>query len=231
MRKINYSIDSWYQAFLVSATSILSSVFRFIPTIIGAIIVFIVGLILARWGKIIVTKILSKIRLNKFLKKVGFENFLEKAEIKIRAEEFFGLFVYWLIVIIFSIATLNIFGLTAVSQMLVHLLNYVPKVVSAIIIFTAGFLLAQFVGSVVKGSLGQIDRQLSRMAAKFTRYLLIGIAVLVAINELGIAQSFINTLLIGFVATLVLAFGLSFGLGGKDLVAKLLEDWYKRFKK
>jgi len=53
----------------------------------------------------------------------------------------------------------------------------------------------------------------------------------VAINELGIAQSFTNTLLIGFIATLALAFGLSFGLGGKDLVAKLLEDWYKKFKK
>ena len=150
---------------------------------------------------------------------------------KIRAEEFFGLVVYWLVVIIFSIATLNILGLTAVSQVLTSFLAYVPKVISAVIIFAAGFLLANFVSSVVKGGVAQIDRELSRMAAKFTRYLLIGIAVLVAINELGIAQSFINTLLIGFVATLALGFGLSFGLGGKDLVAKLLEDWYKRFKK
>ena len=150
---------------------------------------------------------------------------------KIRAEEFFGLVVYWLVVIIFSIATLNILGLTAVSQVLTSFLAYVPKVISAVIIFAAGFLLANFVSSVVKGGVAQIDRELSRMAAKFTRYLLIGIAVLVAINELGIAQSFINTLLIGFVATLALGFGLSFGLGGKDLVRKLLEDWYKRFKK
>jgi len=151
--------------------------------------------------------------------------------VKIRAEEFFGLVVYWLVVIIFSIATLNILGLTAVSQVLTSFLAYVPKVISAVIIFAAGFLLANFVSSVVKGGVAQIDRELSRMAAKFTRYLLIGIAVLVAINELGIAQSFINTLLIGFVATLALGFGLSFGLGGKDLVRKLLEDWYKRFKK
>jgi len=156
---------------------------------------------------------------------------LKKAEIKIRAEEFFGLVVYWLVVIIFSIATLNILGLAAVSQVLTSFLAYIPRVISAVIIFAAGFLLANFVSSVVKGGVAQIDREVSRIAAKFTRYLLVGIAILVAINELGIAQSFINTLLIGFVATLALGFGLSFGLGGKDLVAKLLEDWYKRFKK
>jgi len=156
---------------------------------------------------------------------------LKKAEIKIRAEEFFGLVVYWLVVIIFSIATLNILGLAAVSQVLTSFLAYVPRVISAVIIFAAGFLLANFVSSVVKGGVAQIDREVSRIAAKFTRYLLVGIAILVAINELGIAQSFINTLLIGFVATLALGFGLSFGLGGKDLVRKLLEDWYKRFKK
>ena len=156
---------------------------------------------------------------------------MKKAEIKIRAEEFFGLVVYWLVVIIFSIATLNILGLAAVSQVLTSFLAYVPRVISAVIIFAAGFLLANFVSSVVKGGVAQIDREVSRIAAKFTRYLLVGIAILVAINELGIAQSFINTLLIGFVATLALGFGLSFGLGGKDLVRKLLEDWYKRFKK
>ena len=156
---------------------------------------------------------------------------MKKAEIKIRAEEFFGLVVYWLVVIIFSIATLNILGLAAVSQVLTSFLAYVPRVISAVIIFAAGFLLANFVSSVVKGGVAQIDREVSRIAAKFTRYLLVGIAILVAINELGIAQGFINTLLIGFVATLALGFGLSFGLGGKDLVAKLLEDWYKRFKK
>jgi len=156
---------------------------------------------------------------------------LKKAEIKIRAEEFFGLVVYWLVVIIFSIATLNILGLAAVSQVLTSFLAYIPRVISAVIIFAAGFLLANFVSSVVKGGVAQIDREVSRIAAKFTRYLLVGIAILVAINELGIAQGFINTLLIGFVATLALGFGLSFGLGGKDLVAKLLEDWYKRFKK
>ncbi|MEK7513656.1 MAG: mechanosensitive ion channel family protein, partial [Patescibacteria group bacterium] len=71
----------------------------------------------------------------------------------------------------------------------------------------------------------------SRLLSRIASYLVVIVAALAAINELGIVQSLINTLIIGVVATLSLGVGLALGLGAKDLVSKMLLDWYTRSKK
>jgi small-conductance mechanosensitive channel len=105
-------------------------------------------------------------------------------------------------------------------------LNYIPNIVSAVLVLTIGVLLAGLVESLVKGAVNQIDPKTSRLLSKIASYLVVIFATLAAINELGIAQSLINALFIGVIATLSLGLGLAIGLGAKDLVAKILMDWY-----
>ena len=85
--------------------------------------------------------------------------------------------------------------------------------------------------SLIKGPVSQVDVRISRMLAKIASYLVVVVSALAAVNELGIAQSLINSLFIGVVATLTLGIGLSLGLGGKELVAKMLTDWYAKNSK
>ncbi|MDP2670862.1 MAG: hypothetical protein Q8P13_00110, partial [bacterium] len=108
---------------------------------------------------------------------------------------------------------------------------YLPNIFAAVLIFGAGVVLAGFLEKLVKGSLGGIDIKLSRLMAKFTSYLVVVFTVLASISQLGIAKNLIDTVFIGFVTMLALALGLSLGLGSKDLVKTILEDWYKTFKK
>lgn len=226
-----FSISNWQEAFLLAASNILTNVLSYLPTILAALSVFIVGIVLAKWAKVLTVKILEKIKLSAVIKKSGVEPFLRKAEIKVKIEEIFGNIIKWLIILIFFITTVNILGLTTVSLVLNNILSYIPKVISAVLVLTVGVLLAGLVEGVVKGALAQVDLKTSRLLGKVSSYLVVIFASLTAVNELQIAQTLVNTLFIGFVGMLALGFGLAIGLGAKDLISDILRDWYENFKK
>jgi hypothetical protein len=224
-------VVDWQNTFLAVGGNVLSGVGAFLPNLFGALAVFLLGLVLAGWLKAIVVKLLSAVQLSSLVRKSGLERFLEKAEVKVRLEEIFGGTVKWLVILIFSVTAINILGLTTVSEVLTGVLAYIPRVISAVLVLTAGVLLAGLVEGLVKGALGQIDIKTSRLFGRIASWLIGVFAVLAAINELGIAQSLISTLFIGFVAMLALGFGLAIGLGAKDLVAEVLHEWYQTFRK
>lgn len=222
---------NWKEAFLLALSDTLVNILSYIPKILASIAIFLIGLILARWLKEIVIKILRGLKLSNLVKKTGIEPFLKKAEIKLKIEEVIAGFIEWLTILVFFIATINLLGLSTVSLVLNSILAYIPKVIAAVLILTIGVLLSGLVESLIKGALGQIDIKASRVFAKISSYLVFVFALLAAINELKIAQNLINTLIIGFVAMLALGLALALGLGAKDLVARILEEWYENFKK
>jgi len=225
------AISNWQEAVLLAGTNVLTRFFLFLPSLFGAILIFLFGLILAKWGKALMIKILGAVKLDKILRKSGLDTYLNKADIRVKAEIFFGNIVRWLIIAVFFIAAVNVLGLTTVSSVLNSLLAYIPSIISAVLILTIGVLLAGLVESFIKGAVNQVNPKTSRLLSKIGSYLVIVVATLAAINELGIAQSLINTLFVGVVATLTLGIGLAIGLGGKDLVSKMLMDWYTDSKK
>jgi hypothetical protein len=223
-------ISSWQGAVYVAGSNILSRFFNFLPNLLGALIVFFLGLILAKWGRTIVAKVLGAIRLDKLINSAGLHTFLAKADIKVKVEIFLSEVVRWLIIAVFSIAAINILGLTTVSAVLTSLLAYIPSILSAVIILTIGVLLASLVENLVKGTVSQVEAKTARLLAKIASYLVMIVAILAAINELGIAESLTTAIFTGLIATLTLGIGLAIGLGGKDVVSKMLMDWYTQFK-
>lgn len=223
-------VSNWQEAVWLAGANILTRFFGFLPSLLGALLIFFFGLILAKWGRALVVKILGVLKLDRLIKKVGFSQFLDKADIKVKAEVFLGEIVRWLIIIVFFIASVNILGLTTVSSVLSGLLGYIPRIVSAVLILTIGVLLAGLVEGFIKGTVNQVDPKTSRLLSKIASYLVVIVSALAAINELGIAQSLINTLFIGVIATLTLGIGLAIGLGAKELVSKVLMDWYSDAK-
>lgn len=220
------AVSSWQQAIWVAGANILSRFFGFLPSLFGALLIFLLGLVLAKWGKALIVKVLGAIQLDKLLRKGGLDPFLKKADIQDKIEVFLGEIVRWLIIIVFFIAAVNILGLTTVSAVLSGLLGYIPNIVSAVLILSVGVLLAGLVENLIKGAVSQVDPKTSRLLSKIASYLVVIVSTLAAVNELGIAQSLINTLFMGVIATLTLGIGLAIGLGAKDLVSKMLMDWY-----
>ncbi|MFC1627126.1 hypothetical protein ACFL18_01040 [Patescibacteria group bacterium] len=231
---MNYSlgvISNWQEAIYLAGANILSQFFGFLPNLFGALLIFLFGLLLAKWSKKVVVKVFGTIKLDTLVKKLGFGSFLSKADVKVKTEVLFGEIVRWLFIAVFFVAAVNILGLTTISQVLNSILSYIPSIVSAVIVLTVGVLLAGFIESFVKGAVNQLEPKTSRLLSKIASYLVVTVSVLAAINELGIAQSLINTLFTGVVATLTLGLGLGLGLGSKDLISKALMDWYTSNKK
>ncbi len=209
----------------------LVGVIGFIPSLLGAIILFLVGLILAGWLKTLTVKLINLTKLGGHIKNSTVKEFLKNAQITQKIEIIIAEIIYWLIIILFFIASINILGLTSVSNFLNTIILGIPTLVAAIIILVVGVFIAGFLEKMVKGSLGSGDPALSRLVGKIVSYATMTVFVLASISQLGIARFFIETTFTGFIAALSIGIGISLGLGSKDIVKTLLNNWYKNIKK
>ena len=228
---MNNTYSTIEKALLTATQDILVGILNFIPVLLSAFLVFVLGVLIARWVKVGVVKLLNLSRLATVISTPAVKKFLKNASITQKIDDVLGEIVRYIILLIFFVTSVNLLGLTTVTQVLNGVLAYLPQIFAAILILISGILLAGFLEKVVKGSLGSVDLRSSRLMGKFTSYLIMVITILAAISQLGIAQPFVGTLFIGFVTTLSLALGLGFGLGSKDLIKQVLEDWHKNFKK
>ena len=204
---------------------------NFFPTLLGALLVFVIGLLIANWLKSLTIKLLNVTKLGNLITNPAIKDFLKNAETSQKIEEVIGEIVRWIVLALFFMASVNILGLTTVTDFLYSIFSYIPNLLASVIILLIGVVLAGILEKVVKGSLGGVDISLSRFMGKLVSYTVMIISVLAALSQMGIAQSFIEVIFTGFVVTLALAFGLGLGLGSKDIIKGILEDWYKALKK
>jgi hypothetical protein len=206
----------------------LGEISAFLPRLAAALAVLILGAALARVVKRIVVRVTETLRFSSLLKNTPIEHFVTNTEMTEKVEEILGSIVYWLLMLLVVHSSVTILGLTTLSAVLDRVLGYIPHVISAVVVVFFGLLMAGVVESLVKASIKSIDGHSARLLGKVASYLVVTITILAAISELGIAQDFIMVMFMGAVATFSLGVGLAIGLGGQDLVRKLLGEWYER---
>lgn len=223
-------VSAWQTALVESWGQVWSSVLGVLPKILGAIVIFAIGLVLAHWIKRLVIELFRILKVEKLTKRFGIEAYLKKADIKSNFSELMALLIEWIIIFIFFIAAVDILGLSAVSTVLGNVLGYIPNVLAAALIVAVGFIIAGFAEGLVRGTLVSIDKDVAKPVGKLAKWLIILISVFAAIDQLRIAQGLINTFFQGLTYTIVLIVGLAVGLGSKDLVSRVLNDWYDKIK-
>lgn len=225
------AFSSWQTALLVSWAEVWTSFVRVLPSLLGAIIIFTIGMILAYWAKRLIVQGLGLVQFEKLSGLVGVEKYLAKAEIKLTFVELLGSIVKWIIILVFFLAVVDIMGLSAVSLVLANVIGYIPNVLAAALIFAAGYFVAGVVDSLVRGALVSVDHDLARPVGRLSRWVILVVAFFAAVDQLQIARGLISTFFQGLTYTVVLIVGLSVGLGAKDLVSKILTDWYEKIRK
>ena len=225
------ALSSWQSALIDSWSQVWASFLGILPSILGAIIVFAVGLVFAYWAKRLVIELLKLVQLERLTKSTGVDRYLKKADIKLSFIELLGTIVEWLVILAFFLAVVEILGLTAVSQVLVKVLGYIPNLIAAILIFAAGYIVAGLADGLVRGALVSVDHDIAKPLGKFARWIILVVAFFAAVDQLQIARGLIATFFQGLTYTIVLIVGLSIGLGAKDLVARILNDWYEKIHK
>jgi hypothetical protein len=195
---------------------------EYIPRLVGALVVLIIGLIVAAGLDALVEKIFATIRLDTFLEKLGLKPIFERAGLKLRGAYFLGKLVYWFVVIAFLLAVSDSLGLYALSGFLSSVLNYLPNVIAAVLILLASLVVGNFLRRIVTASVLSAKLHAAHFLGMLVWWVVIVFGFLAALSQLNIASAMVQTLVTGFIAMLALAGGLAFGLGGKDYANHLL---------
>ena len=155
------ALSTWQTALIGSWGQVWVSFLGIVPNILGAIIIFAVGLILAFWAKRLVVGFLKLVRFEKLTKTAGIDRYLKKADFKLSLVDLLGTVVEWIVILVFFLAVVDILGLSAVSAVLATVLGYVPNVVAAALIIAAGYILAGIVEGLVRGALVSVDHDIA----------------------------------------------------------------------
>lgn len=215
-------LQTWGDVIVASLQQVWASVANFVPFLVGAVVVFIIGWIIAMSLGKLVEQVVRALQVDRLLSKLDLERAMERAGWKLNSGAFLGALVKWFLIIVFLLAAANILGLQAVSDFLRDVLLYIPNVVVAALILIIAALVANLVERLVRGSVEAAGYR-GALVGVVARWAIWVFAFVAALLQLGIATSLLQTVVTGLVAALALAFGLSFGLGGKDAAASFID--------
>jgi hypothetical protein len=200
----------------------------FVPTLILAVVVFVLAWVVGAAVAKIVQRIISGLRVDSALRSAGFDQVLQKASIRLDSGYFFGQLAKWFIIIVGLMAALDLIGLSDVNYILrTTIIGYIPQVVKAVLILLLAVVLADVMRNVVVAAAKAARLSSANFLGAVTKWTIWIFGVLAALFQLNIAATFIQTLFTGVVVALALAAGLAFGLGGRDAAASYIEKLKK----
>jgi hypothetical protein len=223
---VQTATPSFTETLMASFRDAFSMILSAIPRILGFIVVVAIGWFVSTLLARAVTGLLRAIRFDELARKSGLADFLAKMSTGTDPAGVVAGLVKWLVRIVVLLVAFDVLGLPAVSDVMRQLLLWLPNLVVAIFVLFIGGIAARALGNITRGATAESGFSNPETLANVVRTAVWAFAIVVAINQLGIATNLINTLFTGFVGALAVALGLAFGLGGRDLASRTLENWY-----
>lgn len=217
-------IQTWADVLTGSFQNLWYGVVAYIPNIIVAIIIFLVGWLIGAALNKVIEQIVRSLKVDSALKNTGLNAVVNRAGFTLNTGVFIGTLVQWFIIVGFLVAALDVLGLNQVNLFLSQVvLSYLPQVIVAVLFIIAGAILAEVARDVVVGAARAAEVRSAGFAGSVARWAIWIFAVLAALDQLQVAQAFVQTLFTGVVVAIALALGLAFGLGGQEAAARYIE--------
>ncbi len=217
-------IQAWSSITLGALQSFWTGFLSFVPKLIGAAIVLIIGWLISIWIGRLIALILKKAKFDSIFEKTKWQEAMEKAEFKMDMSEFIGAIVKWALVIVFLLAGVEILGMDQFAGFLQGIVAWLPNVVVSAAIFVVAVIVADFAEKIIKAVVGKMNVRYVGFVGSVVKWAVWVFAGLAILGQLGVAKEIIQILVTGFVALLVIAGGLAFGLGGKDMAKEALDN-------
>jgi hypothetical protein len=203
---------------------------NFIPNLTGALIVLIVGWIAAIVVGKIIGGILYRLKFNEPFKGEKWDKAMEQANININPSDFLGKVAKWVVFVLVIWIVADILNLEQVTIFVGKIIDYIPNVIAATLIFIIAVIIGELLSKLVIATVEKSEFPYSRLFGTVVKVAIWIVATIAILVELGVAEELLMILFSGLVAFLVIALGLSFGLGGKDAAAKFIETIKKSIK-
>lgn len=206
----------------------LAAFINFIPSLIGGLIVFVIGLVIAAVVHRIITAALKAVQVEKYLTRYGITK-VEGREVE--WSQILAELTRWAIIIIFLIPTLEAWRLGAVNNVLNRVILYIPNVIVAVILALVGLVFAKLAHKVAFSASRSLGKDLANTVALVAQWSLTVFVAFLVLHQLGVAQELLRILFGGLVAMVAIAGGIAFGLGGKETAQKILQSAWDKFNK
>ncbi len=215
-------IQDWTSVIVGSLQNLWVGFVGAIGSIIGALIVLLIGFVVAAGLGALVERIISVVKLDKALSSLGLQEYFNRAGISLNSGKFFGKIVYWFFVIVFLLAASDILGFYSLSAFLRETLLYIPNVIVAVLIMLAAVIIANVLKKLVYASVKGAKLHAAKFLSSLTWWSVVIFGFFATLSQLGVAVAMINALVTGFVAMIAIAGGIAFGIGGKEYASHLI---------
>ncbi|OGD24611.1 hypothetical protein A2819_00025 [Candidatus Azambacteria bacterium RIFCSPHIGHO2_01_FULL_40_24] len=223
-----------YADWSITIQSFLQQLLPFIGRLLLAIIVFIIGYLISIGIGRLITEVLKSVKFNKLFEKEGWRKALQRANVDVNPAEFIGVIFKWIFVIVALLMAVDVLKLTAFAGFLTQVLNYLPNVVLAVLVFIVAIVISDLVEKVVRVAIERLKVGYGYLGASivkwaiwvFAFFLILGLLLPPQANAL--VQTLYSSIVYGVVGALALGIGLAIGLGGKETAGRIIADMYKK---
>jgi hypothetical protein len=200
----------------------LSHIVNGLPKFLGALLILIIGYFVARAVASLVARLLERARLDKHLHAGHGGNVIQRAVPS--PTNLLAKVTYW-IVFLFSISiAVSVLGIPVLVDLVRAVYAYIPNIIAAILIFLVASAVSAGVVKLIGNTMG--DTPTGKVLSTATPILVMGLAIFMILNELRIAPEIVNITYAAMMGSAALGLALAFGLGGRDVAARILEGLY-----
>jgi small-conductance mechanosensitive channel len=204
----------------------LNAFFGFLPRLIGFLIVLAIGYVVARIVKTVLVKLLAKVGLDKAMHSGSVGQYVNKAAPDFSPSRVIGAIAFWFIFLgALSIAVSQL-GIPALTTFVAAIGAYLPNVIAAILIFVVAGVIAAAIGGLVARTMG--DTPTGKLVGSVVPVLVMAIATFMILNQLKIAPEIVTITYAALLGGVFLAMALAFGLGGREVAGRMLQDAYDK---
>ena len=211
---------------LQSLQSAFTTFVNYLPQLLGALVVLLVGFIIAKLIDKAITKGLQKAKVDEKLTSGGGGRYVEKLAPQGSPSKLVGLVVFWVIMLFVISSAIGTLGIPALTGFMNQVLAYLPNVIAALLIFIVAAAVAGLIGGLAHRTMG--DTPTGKIVRAAVPALIMGIAVFMILTQLGIAPVIVTITYIALIGSTALAMALAFGLGGRDAAAELISSGYRK---
>lgn len=221
-------LNVWTQSLVAAMTALWTKIANFIPNLFGALVVVLLGFVVAKLLDALLSKLLAKLGLDRLMGGTGLTKILARVGIQVPISTLIGKIVYWFVLLVFLVSAAQSLGLDRVSSALDLLTVYLPKVFGALLVLLAGVLLAQVLNGLVRGAAESVGFDYAGGLGRVTQGLVIIISISVAISQLEVKTDLLNHVIVIVLITVGLAIALAMGLGSREIAGQILAGIYVR---
>lgn len=201
--------------------------FAFIPVLLGALLILLIGWIVARVVRAIVLRVLEALHFDRVMQGAGVTGLMERGGVRTDPARLLAGIIYWFVLLTFVLAAAKALGVEAITTIITSVVLFLPNLLVAVVIVIIGMLLARFLSDLVRSSMTAANVSGANVIAMIVRYAVIAFVGILALSQLGIGAGIIQTLFASVMFGMTLALALAFGLGGRETARDIVESWYQ----